>query len=67
MAPSELSKAANRIAFGEQEQEVGFSNGTYVGLGLIGGSTGKIRAAKTSQFKGFLTLKQHRFPKNTKK
>ncbi|KAJ3260131.1 U4/U6-U5 snRNP complex subunit prp31 [Boothiomyces macroporosus] len=43
-AQSELSKAANRMAFGEAEDEVGFSTGESFGLGMIGKATGKIRA-----------------------
>ncbi|KAJ2998924.1 U4/U6 small nuclear ribonucleoprotein Prp31 [Globomyces sp. JEL0801] len=47
-AGSELSKAANRVAFGEAEIEIGHSNGDVLGLGLLGGSTGKIRSVKTN-------------------
>lgn len=45
MAQSDLQKAANRIAFGEAEQEVGEHLGDTVGLGMIGGSTGKLKLA----------------------
>jgi U4/U6 small nuclear ribonucleoprotein PRP31 len=46
MATSELRKSQNRMAFGEAEEEVGYGDEETVGLGLIGGKTGKIRAAK---------------------
>lgn len=46
MAQSELSKAANRVAFGVQEDEVGFQTGNTKGLGLIGGQTGKVRVTQ---------------------
>lgn len=45
LAQSDLQKAANRIAFGEAEQEVGEHLGDTVGLGMIGGSTGKLKLA----------------------
>ncbi|TPX67047.1 hypothetical protein SpCBS45565_g04003 [Spizellomyces sp. 'palustris'] len=46
LAQTALSKAQNRMAFGVAEDEVGFQNGSTKGLGLIGGQTGKIRAAQ---------------------
>ncbi|KAI0068909.1 Nop domain-containing protein [Artomyces pyxidatus] len=42
-AQTELRKLSNRMAFGEQEEEVGAFDQTK-GLGMIGGSTGKVRA-----------------------
>jgi U4/U6 small nuclear ribonucleoprotein PRP31 len=46
MASTTLMKQQNRMAFGEQEAEIGFGDEETVGLGLIGGSTGRVRAAK---------------------
>lgn len=43
MAITELRKSQNRMAFGEEEKEYGV-DGESVGLGVIGSSTGKIRA-----------------------
>ncbi|KAJ3302151.1 U4/U6 small nuclear ribonucleoprotein Prp31 [Kappamyces sp. JEL0829] len=45
MAQSELSKAANRIEFGKEEIEVGEHLGSTIGLGMLGGSTGKLKLA----------------------
>jgi len=42
-AQTELRKLTNRMAFGEAEEEVGAFDGTK-GLGMIGVSTGKVRA-----------------------
>jgi U4/U6 small nuclear ribonucleoprotein PRP31 len=52
MAATSMQKAQNRMAFGEQEAEIGFGDEETVGLGLIGGSTGKVRAAKAEIRKG---------------
>ena len=44
-AQSEMSKMANRLAFGKEEAEAGFGVGDSTrGLGMIGQETGKIRA-----------------------
>lgn len=51
MAPSDLQKASGRMAFGEAEIEVGGHLGSMVGLGMIGGSTGKLKLAH-KDFKG---------------
>ncbi len=51
MAASDLQKAANRMAFGEQEKEVENFMGESIGLGMIGGSTGKLKLAH-KDFKG---------------
>jgi U4/U6 small nuclear ribonucleoprotein PRP31 len=45
MAPSELSKAANRIEFGKEEIEIGEHLGNTLGLGMLGGATGKLKLA----------------------
>lgn len=45
MAPSDLQKAANRMAFGEAEKEVGEHMGSTMGMGMIGGATGKLKLA----------------------
>ncbi|MBE7181921.1 MAG: hypothetical protein INR71_12080, partial [Terriglobus roseus] len=43
-AQSEMSKMANRLAFGREEMESGFGTGDETrGLGMIGQETGKIR------------------------
>jgi len=42
-AQTELRKLTNRMAFGEAEEEVGAFDATK-GLGMIGVSTGKVRA-----------------------
>jgi U4/U6 small nuclear ribonucleoprotein PRP31 len=42
-AQTELRKLTNRMAFGEAEEEVGAFDETK-GLGMIGVSTGKVRA-----------------------
>ncbi|KAJ3054216.1 U4/U6-U5 snRNP complex subunit prp31 [Rhizophlyctis rosea] len=44
-AMTELRKAQNRMAFNTPEEEVGYGGDSTKGLGLIGGSTGKVRAA----------------------
>jgi U4/U6 small nuclear ribonucleoprotein PRP31 len=55
LAGSELQKASNRMAFGEAEEEIIGITGESIGLGLIGGSTGKLRLkTKDSKFKGIL-------------
>jgi hypothetical protein len=36
MGASDLQKAANRMAFGEQEQEIMGTTGESIGLGLLG-------------------------------
>ncbi|KAJ3284636.1 U4/U6-U5 snRNP complex subunit prp31 [Borealophlyctis nickersoniae] len=46
MRQTELAKAQNRMAFGVAEEEVGYQGGSTKGLGLIGGETGKVRAAQ---------------------
>lgn len=45
MAATTLQKEQNRMKFGEQEQELVFGDEETIGLGLIGGSTGRVRAA----------------------
>ena len=66
MAPSDMQKASNRMAFGEEEKEVIDYMGNSVGLGLIGGSTGKLKLAH-KDFKGkFVFLKQSLYLKNTR-
>jgi U4/U6 small nuclear ribonucleoprotein PRP31 len=59
-AQTELQKAQNRIAFGEAEQEVGFGDEETVGLGLVGGSTGKIRAVKADPRIKAAVAKKHK-------
>lgn len=44
-AQTELRKLSNRMAFGEAEEEVGAFDETK-GLGMIGVSTGKVRASQ---------------------
>ncbi|KAL1954648.1 hypothetical protein VTO42DRAFT_842 [Malbranchea cinnamomea] len=50
-AMTELRKAQNRVAFGKQEEEVGYGTGdATVGLGMLGQENlGKIRAAQIDQ------------------
>ena len=55
MAPSDLQKAANRMAFGEAEKEVGEHLGSTSGLGMIGGATGKLKLAH-KDFKGTVEI-----------
>ena len=43
---SDLQKAQNRMAFGEQEEEIIDATGETVGLGLINGGSGKLKLAK---------------------
>jgi U4/U6 small nuclear ribonucleoprotein PRP31 len=53
LAGSELQKASNRMAFGEAEEEIIGTTGESIGLGLIGGSSGKLRLkSKDRKFKG---------------
>ena len=51
VAMTELRKAQNRVAFGKEEQEVGYGTGEgTVGLGMIGQeSQGRIRATQIDQ------------------
>jgi U4/U6 small nuclear ribonucleoprotein PRP31 len=52
LAGSELRKASNRMAFGEAEEEIIGTTGESIGLGLIGGSSGKLRLkSKDRKFK----------------
>jgi U4/U6 small nuclear ribonucleoprotein PRP31 len=55
LAASDLQKAANRMAFGEAEQEIIGTTGESMGLGLIGGSTGKLRLASKTKFKSIIS------------
>ncbi|KAI8907328.1 hypothetical protein EDD86DRAFT_209337 [Gorgonomyces haynaldii] len=50
MGITELSKAQNRMAFGEQEEEVGFGDET-IGLGMVGSGSGKIRQFQETKIK----------------
>ena len=50
---SELQKAQNRMAFGEQEEEIIDATGEMIGLGLINGSSGKLKLAK-KEFKSII-------------
>ncbi|KAJ3275667.1 U4/U6 small nuclear ribonucleoprotein Prp31 [Terramyces sp. JEL0728] len=59
-AQSELSKAANRMAFGEAEDEIGFSTGESFGLGMIGKGTGKIRAPQINTAYKVQVSKKHK-------
>ena len=43
---SDLQKAQNRMAFGEQEEEIIDATGETIGLGLINGGSGKLKLAK---------------------
>ncbi|KAJ3038605.1 U4/U6 small nuclear ribonucleoprotein Prp31 [Rhizophlyctis rosea] len=45
-AMTELRKAQNRMAFNTPEEEVGYGGDSTKGLGLIGGQTGRVRAAQ---------------------
>jgi U4/U6 small nuclear ribonucleoprotein PRP31 len=54
LAPSDLQKAANRIAFGEAEEEIVGTTGEMIGLGMIGG-TGKLKLSQKA-FKGIFNL-----------
>jgi U4/U6 small nuclear ribonucleoprotein PRP31 len=40
---TELRKAQNRMVFGQPEEEIGFAGEETIGLGMLGGSTGKVR------------------------
>ncbi|KAI8807371.1 Nop domain-containing protein [Cladochytrium replicatum] len=56
MAMTELRRQQNRMSFGVAEEEVGAMDRTK-GLGLIGGSTGKIRVAADARTKVKLSKK----------
>lgn len=58
-----LQKQQNRMAFGEQEEEVGYGD-EIVGMGLIGGGSGKIRVAKAEVRKVGLSKKHKNFKGN---
>ncbi|KAJ3091894.1 U4/U6-U5 snRNP complex subunit prp31 [Quaeritorhiza haematococci] len=60
LAITELRKAQNRMAFGVAEDEVGASTGATKGMGLIGGQTGKIRAAVADPRVKVNVAKRHR-------
>lgn len=57
-AATELRKLQNRMAFGEAEEEVG-AYGETKGLGMIGVSTGKVRAGMGDAKSKGLSLLYH--------
>lgn len=58
-AQTELRKLQNRMAFGEVEEETGAYDET-VGLGMIGSSTGRVRAeAVDNKSRGTYPLTEH--------
>ncbi|KAJ3414570.1 U4/U6 small nuclear ribonucleoprotein Prp31 [Chytridiales sp. JEL 0842] len=57
LAMTEAMKAANRMKFGEAEEEV-LVGDTMEGMGLIGGSTGKVRTANDAKKVGL--TKKHK-------
>jgi U4/U6 small nuclear ribonucleoprotein PRP31 len=55
---TELQKAQNKIVFGAPEEEIGYSTGSTVGLGLLGQSnSGKLRIKADSRHKINLSKK----------
>lgn len=55
---TELQKAQNKIVFGAPEEEIGYSTGSSVGLGLLGQSnSGKLRIKADSRHKINLSKK----------
>jgi U4/U6 small nuclear ribonucleoprotein PRP31 len=55
---TELQKAQNKIVFGAPEEEIGYSTGSAVGLGLLGQSnSGKLRIKADSRHKINLSKK----------
>ncbi|KAJ3158708.1 U4/U6 small nuclear ribonucleoprotein Prp31 [Geranomyces michiganensis] len=56
---SELSKAANRMAFGVAEDEIGYESGSTRGMGLVGAETGKVRVAQADTRQKVNMAKKH--------
>ncbi|KAJ3026940.1 UNVERIFIED_CONTAM: U4/U6 small nuclear ribonucleoprotein Prp31 [Siphonaria sp. JEL0065] len=59
MAATESQKAQNRMKFGEAEDEI-IVGDTVMGLGLLGGQTGKIRTQLPNPKKKLAMAKKHR-------
>lgn len=55
-APSDLQKASNRMAFGEQEDGVINQYGETIGLGMVTGASGKLKL-KRQEFKAPISKK----------
>ncbi|KAI8928045.1 hypothetical protein BC831DRAFT_450198 [Entophlyctis helioformis] len=59
VAHTELSKAQNRMAFGEAEEEIGFGEDT-VGLGMIGKTPGRVRGIQADTRVKVSVSKRHK-------